>query len=157
MVRDLIRGAVAGIIGTWLMDLVTTALLQQQPKSVLDREEAARPQGKGSLDLMVDRIEKVAGFPLDREQRTMALDWIHYALGAVPGALYVFARQRIPGVGLTKGLAYGAILFVLNDEWLNWKLGFSGPPEAYPTETHLRGLVGHLVLGATTDVVADLL
>ena len=34
---------------------------------------------------------------------------------------------------------------------------FAGSPGAYPTETHFRGLVGHLVLGGTTDVLADIL
>ena len=157
MVRDLIRGAVAGIIGTWLMDLVTTALLQRQSPRVLEREEAARPDGKTSVELMVERIEETADFELDDDQRALVQQWIHYALGAVPGALYVFGRERIPGVGAANGLLYGLLLFLSNDEWLNWKMGFAGPPQAYPTETHLRGLLGHLVLGATTDVVADLL
>jgi uncharacterized membrane protein YagU involved in acid resistance len=157
MVRDLIRGAVAGIVGTWLMDLVTTALIERQPKKVLDREEAARPGGKTSLELMVERIEETADFELAKDQRALVQQWIHYALGAVPGALYVFARERIPGVGLANGLVYGGLLFLVDDVWLNWKLGFAGPPDAYPTEAHLRGLLGHLVLGATTEVVADLL
>lgn len=157
MFRDLMRGAVAGLVGTWLMDLVTTALLEQQPKKVTAREEAARPDSKTSVELMVERIEETAGVELDPEQRTLATQWIHYALGAVPGALYVFARERIPGVGAAHGMVYGTLLFIVNDEWLNWKLGFAGPPQAYPTETHVRGLLGHLVLGVTTDVVADLL
>ncbi len=157
MLRDLIRGAVAGIVGTWLMDLVTTALLLHQPKRVADREKAARPDGKTSVELMVQRVEETAGFELDKSQRALVERWMHYALGAVPGALYVFARERLPGVDAANGLLYGGLLFLVNDEWLNWKLGFAGSPDAYPTETHLRGLLGHLVLGATTDVVADLL
>lgn len=157
MVRDLIRGAVAGIVGTWLMDLVTTALMQQTPKKVIEQEKAARPGGKTSVELMVDRIEETAGFELNQEQRTLIQQWVHYALGAVPGAIYVFARERIPGVGATHGLLYGALLFLVNDEWLNWQLGFAGAPEAYSTDTHLRGPLGHLVLGATTDILADLL
>jgi uncharacterized membrane protein YagU involved in acid resistance len=145
------------MVGTWMMDLVTTALLQKQTRKVTAREEAARPDGKGSVELMLERIEDTAGVELNEQQRGLAMQWLHYALGAVPGALYVFARERIPGIGATNGMAYGALLFVVNDEWLNWKLGFAGPPDAYPTETHLRGLIGHLVLGVTTDVVADLL
>lgn len=157
MLRDLMRGAVAGMVGTWMMDLVTTALMQQQSKKVTRREEGARPDGKGSVQLMVDRIEAVSGVGLNDEQRSLVEQWVHYALGAVPGALYVFARERIPGVGAANGMLYGALLFAVNDEWLNWKLGFSGPPEAYPMETHLRGLIGHLVLGVTTDTIADVL
>jgi hypothetical protein len=139
------------------MDQVTTALLQGQSKAVTAREEAARPDGKGSVELMLERIEDTAGVELSTDQRALGQQLIHYALGAVPGALYVFARERIPGVGAARGLIYGALLFVFNDEWLNWRLGFAGSPAAYPTETHMRGLVGHLVLGGTTDVLADIL
>jgi hypothetical protein len=157
MFRDLTRGAVAGMVGTWMMDLVTTALYEKQSKKVTQREVAARPDGKSSVELMLERIEDTSGVELNKEQSALATQWIHYALGAVPGALYVFARERIPGVGAAHGMVYGALVFIVNDEWLNWKLGFSGPPQAYPTETHMRGLIGHLVLGVTTDVVADLL
>jgi hypothetical protein len=39
----------------------------------------------------------------------------------------------------------------MNDEYLNTRLGLAGPPEAYPAEAHLRGLVGHVVLGSITN------
>jgi hypothetical protein len=41
-------------------------------------------------------------------------------------------------------------LFVANDEIANPLLGTSGGPTEYPMEAHVRGLVGHLVLGAAT-------
>ena len=157
MLRDLIRGALAGTIATWLMDQVTTALYQSQSKAVTAKEKRARPNGKGSVELMLEQIETTAGVELTADQRALGQQLIHYALGAVPGALYVFARERIPGVGAGRGLLYGALLFVFNDEWLNWRLGFAGSPGRYPTETHMRGLVGHLVLGGTTDTLADIL
>jgi hypothetical protein len=157
MLRDLIRGAVAGTIATWLMDQVTTALYAGQSKAVTAKEKAARPDGKSSVELMLEQIEETAGVELNDDQRALGQQLLHYALGAVPGALYVFARERIPGVGAARGLLYGALVFIVNDEWLNWRLGFAGSPGAYPTETHMRGLVGHLVLGGTTDVLADIL
>jgi hypothetical protein len=157
MLRDLIRGALAGTIATWLMDQVTTALYQGQSKAITAKEKQAQPDGKSSVALMLERVEETAGVELDDDQRALAQQLMHYALGAVPGALYVFARERIPGVGAARGLIYGALLFLINDEWLNWRLGFAGSPGAYPTETHMRGLVGHLVLGGATDVLADIL
>jgi hypothetical protein len=157
MLRDLVRGALAGTIATWLMDQVTTALYQGQSKAVTAKEKAAQPDGKSSVALMLERVEETAGVELNDDQRALAQQLMHYALGAVPGALYVFARERIPGVGAARGLIYGALLFLVNDEWLNWRLGFAASPGAYPTETHMRGLVGHLVLGGTTDVLADIL
>jgi hypothetical protein len=155
--RDLIRGAVAGTIATWLMDQVTTTMHEKQSEATTEQETKARPDGKSSVELMLGRIEGAASVELPARQRPLALQLIHYALGAVPGAIYVFFRERIPGVGVARGLIYGLLLFLLNDEWLNWKLGLAGSPGDYPTETHFRGLVGHLVLGGATDVIADII
>ena len=46
---------------------------------------------------------------------------------------------------------------MVNDEFLNTRLGLAAPFGAYPIETHLRGLVGHLVLGVATDTTIELL
>lgn len=48
-------------------------------------------------------------------------------------------------------------LFAVNDEYLNTRLGLVGPIEAYPPETHLRGLAGHAVLGVGTETGIQLL
>jgi hypothetical protein len=52
---------------------------------------------------------------------------------------------------------FGALLWAVNDELANTKLGLAGPPTAYPRMTHLRGLIGHLVLGVGTDLGVNLL
>jgi hypothetical protein len=153
----LIRGAIAGSIGTWLMDRTTTGLQQAQPKEVAAKETAAQPNGKSSVENLVDRIERLSGMQFDPGQRALLAQMIHYSLGAVPGALYVAMRRRVPLLGAGGGLIYGAALFVAHDEWLNAHLGLSGPPSAYPLQSHFRGLVGHLVLGSATDSIAMLL
>jgi hypothetical protein len=155
--RDGIRGAVAGAIAVWVMDLVTTGLLEQQSREVTEREEAARPNGKPALVNLVDRLEGDWELDLDQEQRDGLLTALHYGLGVVPGALYAILRDRLPLVGLARGALYGIVLFAVNDEYLNTKLGLAGAFEAYPIETHWRGLVGHVALGVTTDTAIDLL
>jgi hypothetical protein len=156
-VSGLVRGAIAGAVGTWFMDLTTTGFMETQSRGVAAREKAARPHGKSSVENLVDRIEGLSGLQFDARQRAMLTQAVHYGLGVMPGAIYVAMRRHVPFVGAGGGLLYGAALFLANDEWLNARLGLSGPPQAYPFETHVRGLVGHLVLGAVTDSVADLL
>ena len=153
----LIRGALAGAVATWVMDQVTQAMLDAQPAAVTAREEAARVGGQGSVPNLVDRLERALGLRLGGTEKDTAAQAIHYALGVVPGAMYGLLRHRVPLLGAGGGLVYGFSLWVLADEYANVALGLSGPPEAYPTETHLRGLVGHLVLGAITDSGIDLL
>ena len=145
------RGAVAGAVGTWLMDLVTTGLLEGQSPETTQREEAARPNGKGSVENLVDRLERTYGRPLSETQRSVLAQGIHFGLGIGPGAVYGVLRHRVPFLGAGRGLVYGLLLWAVNDEYANTALGLAGPFSAYPLETHARGLVGHVVLGMATD------
>jgi hypothetical protein len=43
------------------------------------------------------------------------------------------------------------------DELLTPAMGWNAPSSAYPLSTHIRGLVGHLALGAATAVTAETL
>jgi hypothetical protein len=157
VIRDALRGALAGAAATWAMDQVTTAMYEAQPRDVTEREAAAQPNGKPSVTNLVDRVQAQAGLVIPETRRPMIEMAIHYALGVVPGAIYGVARRRVPFARLGRGLAYGTGLFIINDEYMNTKLGLAGPVEAYPPETHLRGLVGHAVLGMSTETGIQLL
>lgn len=154
---DIVRGAIAGAVGTWVMDQVTTALLAQASERDRELEEAVRPNGKSSAANLVDAIAGPLGLELTSDQQTQAATAVHWALGIVPGALYGALRRRVPFIGAGRGLVFGAVLFMGNDEYVNTTLGFAADARAYPASTHLRGLAGHLVLGATTDTVLDVL
>ncbi len=156
VVRDAFRGALAGAAAVWLMDLVTTAMLDGQPSEVTQREKAARPNGKPALVNLVERLESEYGVELSDEQRDSLVQLLHYGLGVFPGALYSVLRSRVPLVGTANGLLYGLLLYGVNDEYVNSRLGFAAPFGAYPIESHWRGLVGHAVLGAATDTAIDL-
>jgi uncharacterized membrane protein YagU involved in acid resistance len=157
MLTDAIRGAIAGAVATWVMDQVTTTMLQSQPDEATAREEEARPNGKTAVANLVDMVEDATGFEADEENRPQVEMLVHYALGVVPGALYSIVRRRVPLVGAGGGLLYGTLLWAFNDEWLNSQLGLSAPLDAYPAQTHWRGFVGHAVMGAMTDSTIDLL
>jgi uncharacterized membrane protein YagU involved in acid resistance len=157
LIRDALRGALAGAFATWVMDLVTTGMYAIQPPEVTDQELAARPNGKSSVANLVDRVEAETGISLPADRRPAVEQAIHYALGIIPGAVYAVARRHVPGARLGRGLAFGLALFVVNDELLNAALGLSGPVEAYPPETHLRGFAGHAVLGVATETGVQVL
>ena len=157
LIGDATRGALAGAAATWAMDQVTTVMLAVQAPEVTKQEEAARPNGKGSITNLVEKVEAQTGFVVPKKQRPLAEQVAHYALGAVPGAVYGVVRRWIPFARAGSGLFYGLGLFAVNDEYLNARLGLSGPPQAYPPETHLRGLAGHAVLGVATETGIQLL
>jgi hypothetical protein len=157
VIKDAIRGAIAGAAATWVMDQVTTLLYETQAPEVTEQEVAARPNGKSSVTNMVDRVERETGLTVPPARRPVVENLVHYALGAVPGALFAIVRRWLPFSRAGAGLAFGLVLFAVNDEYLNSALGFSGPPQAYPPETHFRGLAGHAVLGVTTETGIQLL
>ncbi len=157
MLRDAVRGALAGAAATWLMDQVTTGLYEAQPPEVTKLEATGRPNGKSSVANLVDRVESVTGFTVPAAHRPTVENGIHYALGIVPGAIYGVVRRYLPFARLGRGLAFGVALFAINDEYLNTRLGLAGPVDAYPPETHLRGLAGHAVLGVGTETGIQLL
>jgi uncharacterized membrane protein YagU involved in acid resistance len=157
MLIDALRGALAGTVAVWLMDLVTTTLLDRQPEEITERENQARPNGQPAVMNLLDRFEAQSGVELSDEQRDSLAEVIHYGLGVVPAALYAVARRSLPVVGAGRGVLFGMLVFLVNDEYLNSALGLAGPFDAYPLETHWRGLVGHAVYGVATDAALDLL
>ncbi|HET7026606.1 MAG TPA: hypothetical protein VFI28_02825 [Candidatus Limnocylindrales bacterium] len=154
---DLLRGAIAGAVATWAMDQVTTSLLEQASDSDKAQEKAVQPRGRSSARNLTDMLVDQLGIDASEDQRSQAATAVHWCLGIVPGALYGALRRRVPLLGAGRGLVYGTVLFLGNDEYLNSELGFAADPGAYPASTHVRGFVGHLVLGAATDTVCDLL
>lgn len=154
---DAVRGAIAGAVATWLMDLVTTGVAEQQSPADQEREAAARPNGETSVGNLIGRIERTTGLHVGEAVRPALSQAIHYGLGIVPGAVYGVLRHRVPGVAAGRGFVYGLVLFVANDEIANTELGLAGPYGAYPLSSHWRGLVGHAVLGVATDTGLDLL
>ena len=157
LLTDLLRGAVAGGVSTWFMDLVTTGVAQGQSASVTARESAASPHGRSSVGNLVDRIDERLGLDLSTPARTRAEQVIHYGLGVGPAAAYAVALRRSSKVAIGQGLLFGLGLWLVNDEYLNAKLGLAGPWEAYPMETHWRGVVGHAALGVSTHAVVRML
>jgi uncharacterized membrane protein YagU involved in acid resistance len=155
LLGDLARGAVAGAIATWVMDLVTTGVIEQQSQADAEREAAAQPGGQSSAANLLERVEGRVDVHVPDDLRPTVLNAIHYGLGIGPGAVYAVVRRRLPFVRAGRGLLYGLVLFLVNDEGMNTALELSGPPEAYPASSHLRGLIGHFALGATTDLVLD--
>ena len=157
MLKNAIRGAVAGAAATWAMDQVTTLLYTLQAPEVTEREQAARPNGRSSVANLVDRVEAQTGLAIPPARRALVEQVVRYGLGVLPGALYGVLRRWVPLARFGNGLGYGLVLFAVNDEYLNTRLGLAGPPASYPAESHFRGLAGHAVLGVTTETGIQLL
>src|SRR4029453_19593951 len=88
--------------------------------------------------------------PTDDQAGQLALA-MHQSLGQLYGAVAAaLTRRGAPPLAAGLGTGMGGLLRV--DELAN-SLFFTPPPQAYPAESHLRGVVGHLTFGATLGIL----
>ena len=153
----MVKGAIAGALGVWVMDKVGWWMWNREDPKALQREREARPAGLDPAHVVANRVAEAADTSLGRPQPHPAGIGVHYAIGVAPAMLYAPLRRRIKGLGAGHGLLYGLGLFLVVDEAVVPALGLSGGPADYPWQAHARGLATHLVLGVVTDGVLDLL
>jgi hypothetical protein len=151
-IRVLFVGAAAGYLAGQVMDKATTWFYERQSDASKQRENELLPEGAPMAS-----ARKLAGLvgaePTDEQAGELAAG-LHQVLGQLYGVVAAALARR--GVApATAGLASGAGGFLVVDELAN-SLFFTPPPQAYPVESHLRGVVGHLVFGATLGVLLAL-
>jgi hypothetical protein len=148
-IRVLFVGATAGFVAGQVMDQATTWYYGRQSDASKQRENELLPE---SAPLAAAR--KLAGLvgaePTDDQAEQLALA-MHRCLGQLYGvaAAAMVSRGVAP---VTAGVASGVGGFLVVDELAN-SLFFTPPPQAYPVESHLRGVVGHLTFGAVTGLL----
>lgn len=150
LVADVIDGAIAGAIATWVMGKATTLMYEQEDAAARERENAAR-DGKTAYGAAAEKAAHLAGAELSEDERKEYGSAIHWALGIGAGALYGALRPRVEGASLARGLAFGAAFWAVMDETITPVLGLTPGPGAFPWQTHARGLAGHLTFGAVAD------
>jgi hypothetical protein len=148
-IRTLLVGAAAGYMAGQAMNQATTWFYDRQSDASKQREQELLPEGAP-----VATARKLTGLlgiePTEDQTGTIATA-MHQSLGQAYGVVAAAMTRR--GVNpVTAGLASGAGGFLLVDELANG-LFFTPPPQAYPAESHLRGVVGHLTFGAALGVL----
>jgi hypothetical protein len=154
---DLLKGAVAGVVGTWAMDVATWALYRQHDDDVLEQEQRTRVYGKDTAHAAARHLARAVGSDAAQEEPNAGGILIHYQLGIAPGVVYARLRRRFPWITAGKGALWGATLYVINDLIAGRALRLTGPQRDYPWQTHLRGVVGHVVLGVATHLTLEAL
>ncbi len=154
LIADVVLGAAAGAVATWAMDKATNFLYELQPEETKEREKKARG-GKTAYEKAAEKGAKVAGRRLDEDERKKIGSAIHWTVGVSSGAMYGLLRNRSRHVGFGSGLAYGLAMYLAIDEGLLPAMKLAPPPDAFPWQTHARGLAGHLILGLLLDGTFD--
>jgi hypothetical protein len=148
-IRVLFVGAAAGYVASQVMDKATTWFYGRQSDASKERENQLLPEGAPMASAR--KLAALVGAEPTDEQAGQIATALHQCLGQGYGvAAAALTRRGKPP--LAAGLAAGMGGFLLVDELAN-SLFFTPPPQAYPAESHLRGLVGHLTFGAVLGVL----
>jgi hypothetical protein len=148
--EDLLKGAIAGAVATFVMDRAATYMYQREDRRAREREDEARG-GTTAYEAAAEKGAALVGTRLTRTQRERGGTAIHWALGIGAGATYAVLRRRLDLAGVTAGTAFGTAFWALMDEGVVPALGLTPGPFAFPWQTHARGFVGHLTFGTVTD------
>jgi hypothetical protein len=148
--KELLKGAVAGAVATWIMDRVTSYMYQHENHAARLLEDRVR-NGRTAYETAAEKAGHLLGRELDEEERRRLGTAIHWALGIIAGMAYGAFGRRIPAFRRGGGGAFGTTFWASVDEGLVSLLGLTPPPKAFPWETHARGLAGHLAYGIVAD------
>lgn len=143
--RSVLKGALAGLIG---------GLAGAGAKMV--SEQIFPPRVQGQTPPPVVLAEQMAGHSLAPGEKAAAVESIHWAFGALAGAVYGAMVEYEPSFGAWKGAAFGITLNKLTHESLLPKMGLSAPTEQQPARERISEWVSHAAYGAVTDSVRRL-
>ena len=149
---DLVKGAIAGAVGVWVMDRVDWFMVEHGDQEAWRRTQAVRPNGKDPAHNMAGLAARAIGASPPPQPHPAGIA-THYAVGMAPAAAYAVVRRHLPGGILGRGLILGLGMFLVEDEIVNPIIGVAAPPQRYPLQAHARGLIAHLVLGVVTETV----
>jgi putative membrane protein len=142
--RSVLKGAVAGLIG---------GLAGAGAKVVA--QQIFLPRGPGQTPPPVVLAQQVAGRPLNSTEKKVAMEGIHWAFGALAGAVYGALVEYDPSFGAWKGAAFGITLNKITHESLLPKMGLSARAER-PARERVGEWVSYAAYGVVTDSVRRL-
>jgi putative membrane protein len=154
-------GFVGGLVASWVMDefqalwnKVAEDLKKKEGRSNVSQiAEQDKEQEPATVKIASEISETLLGHRLTDSEKQIAGPAVHYAFGAVMGALYGAAAELQPSVTTGRGLAFGTAVWAGADESLLYLLGISKAPTEYPLSIHTYALASHFVYGFTADAV----
>lgn len=152
--KSLVVGAAAGLVGAFVM---------QQFRSAWNQHSVATPEdGVFGLDREADlkSADMLTNFLLGRkwpeaDAEKLALV-LHYAYGALAGAVYASTVTRVPVLRAGKGTLFAMAVWFFGDELPITFSGISDPFER-TARSHGSAVAAHLLFGLATELSRKML
>lgn len=165
LARGIVAGIAGGLVASWVMNEFMENLGPQLQKAVQgDAEPKSRQQPQDSekpddatmktADAVVSAV--TGGRHLSHEAKGKGGPIVHYAFGALMGAVYGAVAEEIPTATIGFGTAFGAALFTGADLVAVPALNLSQSSGDEPVSSLATPFAAHLVYGAATEAVRRL-
>ena len=146
--RGIAAGVLAGLVASAVMDVVQALVADKLPSS------DAPPATVAAADAVA---RAATGAPLSDDRKAGGGLAVHYAFGALLGAVYGGLAERWRGVTRGGGSVFGGVTAIAFDEIATPVLGLAPPPDRVPAVMHGFGFASHLVFGVATEAVRRVL
>jgi putative membrane protein len=165
----MIAGAIGGVVAAWVMNVFMEnagprvqqvaqkfdhSAQQQISQAPSSNDEPKEDATMKAADAVVSAA--TGGRHLSMEGKQKGGPVVHYAFGALMGALYGMGAEYSSTVRSGFGTTFGSILFAGADLWAVPALGLSGSSSDAPISSLATPFSAHIVYGATTEGVRRL-
>lgn len=166
--KGMIAGAAGGLAGAWAMNRFQALVWRwaaadggggREHRREWDRLQASDPHETEEGDATVEAAERIArgvlGRSLGEREQEVAGPAVHYAFGAVTGALYGAMSEIAPRAKKGFGMPFGTAVWLGANEIAVPALGLTRRPSAYPASMHAVAFGAHVVYGVTAELVRN--
>lgn len=140
--RDLLKGALAGLIG----GLVATAV-----KSAAEKLYAPRTHGEPEPPAVL--AEKLGATKMETPAKKVAEEGIHWGFGIAAGLTYGVIAELYPQATQKQGATFGVTLMGVTHDGLLPALGLGAAPQEQEGRERRSELVTHVVYGVVCETV----
>lgn len=158
ILRGIIAGLVAGVIGAGAMSIVHKGLIAINPGTRPPTAAAEQEQDEDATVKVANGITRwLLHRPLPEDKKPLAGTIVHYAFGAGIGGLYGGLATVMPRLTLALGLPFGVAVWLGAHVIMVPALGLAAPPTRQPPLKEALEFVLHLVYGAVTELARRLI
>lgn len=161
-VRGVLAGLLGGLAASYVMNEFQAAL--SKATEALKEEKGSRQRQRGqnqqkeepddATQKAADAIAvAVTSAHLTKKQKNIYGPVVHYAMGAVSGAVYGAVAECSRAARIGFGTLFGTVLFIVADEITVPALGLSKSPTEQPATAQITPWLSHLVYGITVEAV----
>ena len=150
--RSKAKGIAAGVLGGLAGSVALKGFIVAARRAHGDTGSPSLDQTGPSHQVAELAFHGITGRSLTPQERVLGGEIVHYAFGAVVGAIYGGLAESQPWVTAGKGLLFGVGVFVAADETSMPALGLTNKPWDETFAAQAEHLAAHLVFGVLSEL-----